>query len=189
MFDKLSRSVVVPARLAFLMWAIFFLEVTWYIDLSFLGLIPRSIPGLVGIIFSPLLHGNFWHLTSNTIPLLFLGTALYFFNEKIADQVFFYCYFLTGVLVWLFGRISIHIGASGLIYGLASFLIFYGFFKKDFRSLFISAIVLLMYGGLFYGILPMQAGVSWESHLLGGIVGFFTALRYGTSKKGRRREY
>lgn len=185
MFEKLSRSIVVPARLVFLMWAIYFFEVSWYIDLSMLGLVPRSIPGLLGIIFSPMLHGSFWHLTSNTFPLLFLGTALYYFNLKIADQVFFYCYFLTGFLVWLFGRTSIHIGASGLIYGLASFLIFYGFFKKDFRSLFISAIVLLMYGSLFYGLLPFQPGVSWESHLLGGIVGFITALMYGR-RTGRK---
>lgn len=185
MFEKLSRSIVVPARLVFLMWAIYFFEVSWYIDLSMLGLVPRSIPGLLGVIFSPLLHGTFWHLTSNTLPLLFLGTTLYFFNEKIADQVFFYCYFLTGFLVWLLGRTSIHIGASGLIYGLAFFLIFYGFFKKDFRSLFISAIVLLMYGSLFYGLLPLQPGVSWESHLLGGIVGFATALMYGR-RRGRK---
>lgn len=189
MLEKLSKSIVVPARLAFLMWAIFFLEITWYIDLSFLGLVPRNIPGLLGIVFSPMLHGTFWHLTSNTFPLLFLGTALYFFNEKIADRVFFNCYFMTGLLVWLFGRTSIHIGASGLIYGLASFLIFYGLFKKDFRSLFISLMVLFMYGGLFYGILPMQIGVSWESHLLGGIVGFFMALKYGGSKKRRHTNY
>lgn len=189
MFEKLSRSIVVPARLVFLMWAIYFFEVSWYIDLSMLGLIPRSIPGLLGVIFSPMLHGTFWHLTSNTFPLLFLGTTLYFFNERIADQVFFYCYFLTGFLVWLFGRTSIHIGASGLIYGLAFFLIFYGFFKKDFRSLFISALVLLMYGSLFYGLLPLQAGVSWESHLLGGIVGFITALMYGRRSGKKPTDY
>lgn len=189
MFEKLSRSVVVPARLVFLMWAIYFFEVSWYIDLSMLGIIPRSLPGLLGVVFSPMLHGTFWHLTSNTFPLLFLGTTLYFFNERIADQVFFYCYFLTGFLVWLFARTSIHIGASGLIYGLAFFLIFYGFFKKDFRSLFISAIVLLMYGSLFYGLLPMQPGVSWESHLLGGIVGFTTALMYGRRPGRKRTDY
>lgn len=189
MLDKLSRSVTIPARLAILMWAVFFLEVSWYIDMSYLGVLPRTIPGLIGIICSPVLHGNLWHLSSNTFPLLFLGTALYFFYDRIADQVFFNCYFLTGILVWIFGRPTIHIGASGVIYGLAFFLIFFGFFKKDLGSLFISIVVLLMYGGLFYGLLPMQPGVSWESHLLGGLVGFIMALKYGSPKSRRRTGY
>lgn len=188
MLDSLSRSVVVPARLVILMWAVFFVEITWFIDLSFLGIIPRSLSGIQGILCGPLLHGNFWHLTSNTIPLLFLGTTLYFVHEKKADVVFFYCYFLTSLLVWLFARPSIHIGASGLVYGLAFFLIFYGFFRKDFRSLFISCLVLIMYGGLFYGLLPVQRGVSWESHLLGAFVGFFLALRYGRAIPPRKRK-
>lgn len=188
MFERLSKSFTVPARLVFLMWAVFFIEITWLMDFSFLGIIPRTLYGLWGIFCSPMLHGSFWHLSSNTLPLLFLGTALYFFYDHIADQVFLNCYFLTGFLVWLFGRPTIHIGASGLIYGLAFFLMFFGFFKKDFRSLFISAIVLFMYGGLFYGILPNQPGVSWESHLLGGVVGFIMAIMYGRTPSRRRQQ-
>ena len=188
MFEKLSRSVVVPARLVLLMWLVYFFEITWQVDLSYFGTYPRTIPGLLGIICSPLLHGSFWHLTSNTLPLLFLGTTLYFIYGKFADQVFFYCYFMTGALVWLLARPSFHLGASGLIYGLAFFLIFFGFFRKDFLSLVISVIVLLMYGGLFYGVVPFQVGVSWESHLLGAIVGFMLALVYGRRNgKGRRQ--
>lgn len=188
MLDRLSRSVVVPARLVILMWAVFFLEITWFIDLSFLGIYPRALQGIPGIICGPLLHGNFWHLTSNTIPLLFLGTALYFVYGKLADKIFFNSYFLTSLLVWVFARPSIHIGASGLVYGLAFFLIFFGFFRKDFRSLFISCLVLFMYGGLFYGLLPVQRGVSWESHLLGAAVGFYLALRYGRSAPKKRKK-
>ena len=188
MLEKLSRSVVVPARLVILMWGVFFIEITWFLDLSYLGIIPRTVGGMPGILCAPLLHGNFWHLTSNTVPLLFLGTALYFVYGKMAEKVFFYSYFLTSLLVWLFARPSIHIGASGLVYGLAFFLIFYGFFRKDFVSLFISCLVLFMYGGLFYGLLPVQRGVSWESHLMGAIVGFFLALRFGrTPPPGRRK--
>ena len=187
MIEQLSRSLIVPARMAILMWAIFFVEISFLIDFSFLGILPRTPFGIWGILFSPMLHGSFWHLTSNTFPLLFLGTTLYFFYERIADQVFLYCYFLTGFLVWIFGRYTIHIGASGLIYGLAFFLIFFGFFRKDFRSLFISAVIVFMYGGLFYGILPNQAGVSWESHLLGAGVGFSMAVVYGRTPAGRRR--
>ncbi len=188
MLDRLSRSIVVPARLVLLMWAVFFIEITWFIDLSFLGIIPRTMVGLPGIVCAPLLHGSFWHLTSNTLPLLFLGTTLYFMYGRLADKVFFYCYFLTGLLVWVFARASIHIGASGLVYGLAFFLIFFGFFRKDFRSLFISCLILFMYGGLFYGLLPVQRGVSWESHLLGAVVGFVLALRFGRTNSGKRRK-
>ena len=187
MFEQLSRSLIVPTRLAILMWGIFFFEISFLMDFSFLGIVPRTLYGLWGVLCSPMLHGSFWHLTSNTFPLLFLGTTLYFFYERIADQVFLHCYFLTGFLVWVLGRSTIHIGASGLIYGLAFFLIFFGLFRKDFRSLFISSVTVFMYGGLFYGLLPNQPGVSWESHLLGGIVGFSLALIYGRTPAGKGR--
>lgn len=191
MLDRLGRSVVVPARLVILMWAVFFVEITWFIDLGFLGIYPRSLLGISGVMFGPLLHGSFLHLLSNTVPLLFLGTTIYFVHEEKADQVFFYCYFLTSLLVWLFARPSIHIGASGLVYGLAFFLIFFGFFRKDFRSLFISGLVLFMYGGLLYGLLPVQRGVSWESHVLGAVVGLLLALRFGRAApfKHRKTDY
>ncbi|WP_026135660.1 rhomboid family intramembrane serine protease [Nafulsella turpanensis] len=188
MFERLSRSVVVPARLVLLMWLVYFFEISWQVDLAFLGIYPRTFPGLLGVFCAPMLHGSFWHLTSNTLPLLFLGTTLYFIYGRFADQVFFYCYFMTGILVWLLARPSFHLGASGLIYGLAFFLIFFGFFRKDFLSLIISIIVLLMYGGLFYGVFSFQIGVSWESHLLGAIVGFILALLYGRKNgKGRKQ--
>lgn len=185
MLNKLSKSLVVPARLMFLMWAVFLFEISWYIDLGYLGIIPRTIPGLLGVAFGPVLHGNFWHLASNTVPLLFLGTTLYYFYGRVAGQVFLSSYFLPGLLVWIFARQNIHIGASGLIYGLAFFLMFIGFFRKDFRSLFISAIVILLYGSLFYGLFPMHPGVSWESHLFGGIVGLLLAIRYGKKLPAR----
>ncbi len=159
------------------MWAVLLFEYTYRIDFAYFGIWPRSIRGLIGIVTSPLLHGSLQHLASNTIPLLFLGTMLYMFYDRIATRVFLQCYFLTGVLVWIFARPAFHIGASGLIYGLASFLIFFGIFRKDFKSLLISLLIMFIYGGLFYGVLPSTTGVSWESHLLGGVVGFFNAVR------------
>lgn len=159
------------------MWAALLFEYTYRIDFAYFGIWPRSIRGLIGIVTSPLLHGSLQHLASNTIPLLFLGTMLYMFYDRIATRVFLQCYFLTGVLVWIFARPAFHIGASGLIYGLASFLIFFGIFRKDFKSLLISLLIMFIYGGLFYGVLPSTTGVSWESHLLGGVVGFFNAVR------------
>jgi membrane associated rhomboid family serine protease len=181
--QSISRSIIVPARLVMFMWAILLFEYTYRIDFALFGIMPRSIRGLVGIVTAPMLHGSLRHLASNTIPLLFLGTMLYMFYDRIANRVFLQCYFFTGVLVWIFARPAFHIGASGLIYGLASFLIFFGMFRKDFKSLLISLIIMLIYGSLFYGVLPSTSGVSWESHLLGGIVGFINAVQ--TSKMHR----
>ena len=178
-----SRSFVVPLRFAVLIWMIFFFEVTFKVNLGVLGIFPRSLFGLLGILFGPLIHGDLLHLVSNTFPILFLGTALFMFYDRIAGNVFFHCYFTTGILVWLFARPAIHIGASGLIYGLAFFFIFFGIFRKDLKSIFLSFVVLVLYGGIFYGILPNQPGVSWESHLLGGIVGVMSAWYYSEVKK------
>lgn len=170
-------SSVVPARLVFLMWAAFSFQYYYGIDLTFLGIRPRNLFGLVGIFTGPIVHGDIVHLASNTVPILFLGTVLFFFYEPIGRKVFFRCYFITNLLVWLFSpRTTFHIGASGLIYGLSAFLIFYGFIRKDFVSLLISVIVALVYGGLFYGILPREELISWESHLAGALVGTFTAF-------------
>lgn len=182
MLQRLSYSLIVPARLVFFMWAIFFLEVSWNVDLSFLGIMPRELAGLPGIVVSPLLHGSLWHLSSNSIPLLLLGTTVYFFYPRIAGQVFFHAYFISGALVWLLARPFIHIGASGLVYGLAFFLFFFGFFKKSMRSLLVSTVILLAYGSLFIGVFPGGKMISWESHLSGALVGFGTAFYYGKSR-------
>ena len=179
---SISRSIIVPSRTVFIMWAVFSVQFLMGIDLSMFGIYPRVPLGLIGVITAPLVHGSVAHITSNTLPLLFLGTALNFFNSAIASRVFYICYFLTGSLVWTFARSSFHIGASGLIYGLAAFLAFYGFFKKDFKSLAISVIIMFFYWSLIYGVLPIQQGLSWESHLIGGLVGFGTAMYFGRRK-------
>ncbi len=165
------------------MWSVYFTEIVFHLNLGFLGVWPREYFGLIGIITAPMIHGNSLHLLSNTIPLLFLGSTLFLFYQRIAGKVFFLCYIITGMLVWLFGRPTFHIGASGVIYGLAFFLIFFGFFRKDIRSLFISIVMVIFYGGLIYGILPNQAGISWESHLFGSLVGATAALYYGKVRK------
>ena len=176
-------SSIVPFRLVFLMWAAFYVEFFWGWPLHYFGIRPRSIPGLIGIFSAPMLHGGLNHLISNTIPLLFLGTVLFFFYERIGGTVFFRAYFWTNVLVWIFGRYdSNHIGASGVVYGLAFFLIFFGIFRRDFTSLLISIVVILMYGGVVYGVLPLDPQISWESHLAGALVGIFTAIQLSAKK-------
>ncbi len=175
-------SAVVPLRVVFLMWLAFFIEIFAQIPLSVFGVVPRQLFGLIGIFTSPLLHGSFSHLVSNTVPLLFLGSVLFYFYSRIGVSVFLRGYFWTNILVWLFARPANHIGASGLVYALAFFLIFFGIFRRDFASLFISIVVLLLYGGVFYGVLPSDPNVSCESHFAGALVGVSTAVTYSKKK-------
>jgi membrane associated rhomboid family serine protease len=176
-------SSVVPFRVVFFMWLVFFLEYVYNWHFSNFGIHPRSIFGLIGIFTAPLIHGNVSHLVSNTVPLIFLGSTLFFFYPRIGGAVFFRAYFWTNILVWLFARPANHIGASGLVYGLAFFLIFFGIFRRDLLSILISVLTLLLYGGVFYGVLPTDPMVSWESHLAGALVGITSAITF-SSKRG-----
>ncbi|GAB4234407.1 MAG: hypothetical protein Tsb0034_08010 [Ekhidna sp.] len=158
------------------MWLVFTLEYYLKTDLGFLGIYPLQLSGLVGVFTAPLIHGSFNHLMSNTLPLLVLGGSLYFFYGRVAPRVFLYSYFFTNILVWCFGRPFYHIGASGLVYALASFLIFFGFFSKNFKSVLISAVTIFFYGSLAYGLFTLDSRISWESHLMGAVVGLANAF-------------
>jgi membrane associated rhomboid family serine protease len=176
-------SAVFPLRVIFLMWLVFFLEYKYGFPLGTYGIWPWSVKGLIGIVTAPLIHANLSHLISNTFPLLFLGTALFYFYPRIASKVFFRAYFWTNILVWLFARNANHIGASGLVYGIAFFLIFFGLLRRDFMSLAISIVTVLLYGGIFYGVLPSAPGISWESHFGGALVGITSAVTFSMKKK------
>ncbi len=173
-------SIIPPLRLVFFMWLIYTIQFYMYIDFGVFGILPRSLVGILGIFTAPLIHGSMAHLISNTFPVLFLGSTVYIFYDKIAPMVFIQSYFLTNVLVWAFGRPFYHIGASGLVYALAAFLIFTGIFRRNFRSIFISLIILLVYGGLVYGIFPYNDRISWESHLFGALTGL--GIAFGMSR-------
>ena len=183
MSKTFRASIGYPFRFVLLMWCFYFVQVYIYPPLNYFGIVPRSLYGLTGIFFAPLLHGNFLHLVSNSIPLLVLGTLLYLFYNPIAPRVFAYCYVVTGILVWIFGREAMHIGASGLVYGIAFFLFFIGISQRDFRSLAISLITVFFYGGIIYGVLPSNSFVSWESHLMGAMVGIYCAFNFTHHKK------
>jgi membrane associated rhomboid family serine protease len=179
---RFQESLVIPVRFIFIIWAAFAISLILPFDLAVLGIYPRSFQGMIGILLAPMIHGSLLHLLSNSLPLLFLGVVLFLFYDRIARRVFFQCYFFTNILVWIFARPSLHIGASGLVYGIAAFLIFFGIFRKDIKSIMISIIIIILYGGLVYGIFPNQPGVSWESHLLGALVGLSTASQLAKIK-------
>ena len=128
-----------------------------------------------GIITAPLIHGDWNHLVSNTLPLLALGLLIFVFYKKVALKSFALIYLLTGIAVWLFGRNVFHIGASGVVYGLVSFVFWSGIFRRNVKSIVLALIILIMYSGYFLGVVPGQEGISWESHLLGALAGILVA--------------
>ncbi len=176
--SKIYRSIWIPLRLALIMVMFFLVGEYLNLDLRMLANLPRSLEGLPGVLFAPLIHINLYHLLSNLFPILCLGTVIYWFYPEIARNVFIRAYLVPMVLVWLFARPTYHVGASGLVYGLAFFLVFFGFFRKDFKSLLISIVILLFFGGLFYGVLPGQPEISFESHLAGAIAGGLSAFEF-----------
>lgn len=142
-----------------------------------LGIVPRTLKGLIGIVTSPFLHGGFRHIISNTVPLVVLLFILSHFYPQKALSVILFTIIAGGLLVWLFGRNANHIGASGLIYGVAAFLIANGFIEQKFVPLLISIGVIVLYGGLVWGILPsLRSYISWESHLFGAIAGVIASF-------------
>jgi len=176
---KLFLSMLIPGVIVFLMWLVKIIEVLFDLDFSRFGIYPLSLEGLPGIIFSPFIHADLGHLFNNSLPLFFLGTALFYFYSEIAFKVSLWTYFLTGLLVWLAGRSAWHIGASGLIYGLASFLFFSGIIRRYFRLVALSLLIVFLYGSMVWGIFPnIYKDVSWESHMLGFISGILLAVVY-----------
>ena len=175
---KLRRSIIFSVGFISLLWFVRFYEMGTDSDLSFLGILPRTLKGSVGIITSPLIHGNFTHLLSNTFPLMLLTAGVVYFYDKIAIQILTIIYLLTGIWVWIVAREAYHIGASGLVYGLVTFLFFSGVFRKDASSVALSLIVVFLYGGMIYGLFPTNTGVSYESHIVGAITGIIIAFYY-----------
>jgi membrane associated rhomboid family serine protease len=176
--SKLFYSLFYPAVFVAFLWAVKLFEIGSGIELEWYGIYPRTVHGLIGIVTAPLLHADFDHLWSNTVPLLILGSTVFYFYRSIAFQVFFWVYLMTGVWVWAAARDSYHIGASGILYGFVTFLFFSGIFRKDVRLLALSLLVVFIYGGTVWGIFPLQEGISWESHMLGSLAGLITAYNF-----------
>lgn len=161
-----------------ILWGVLFLDFIIPLDFAKLGIMPRSIGGLVGVVFHPFLHGSLGHLASNTIPVLVLLSVLYNFYTRVATRVVIYSVLISGVLVWLFGRSAYHIGASGLIYSIAAFLVAASFYNFNLKSFLIALIIIILYGGLVWGLLPVNPYISFEGHLFGAIAGIFLAWSF-----------
>lgn len=171
---SLRRDLTGIAIFVAIIWIVFLLD--RFLPLEALGLIPRSLSGLTGIIAMPFLHADFKHLIGNTVPL---AVTLFLLAGSRADSgiIVVMITLLAGVLLWLFGRTALHIGASALVFGLIAFHVFAGVFERRLTSIIIALGVGFFYSTTFLqGILPFQRGVSWEGHLFGGIAGAAVAL-------------
>jgi membrane associated rhomboid family serine protease len=182
------ESIRFPTIAVLVLWGIHLYQEIGGWDPGMYGIMSRRLWGLQGILTGPLVHGSWGHLISNTIPLFILMAMTTYFYRKVARRAFWMIYFLTGASVWLFARNVSHIGASGVVYGLVAFIFWNGIFRRSVRSIMLAAIVILLYSGMFAGVLPDQEGVSWESHLLGSIVGIFTSFWYKSTLEDEELE-
>lgn len=187
---KFLGSLIIPLIIVAVMWAVMIIEVSLGVDLNRYGLIPHTVQGLIGILTLPFLHGNWEHLMANSVPVIVLGTALYYFYPTLANRVMLITYLGSGLLTWCLGNPNTtHVGASALIYGLNLFLIVSGFIRGNRQLIVISLIMVFLYGSFIWGMIPSLAkpqNISWEGHLSGAIIGIVLALLL--RKEGPQKE-
>lgn len=190
-YFKFTPSVwLIPTILLIIIWSVFLVENSFHVDLTSHGILPRTVSGLQGIIFSPFLHGNLSHIANNSIPLFILTTALIYFYRDVSLKVLVYGVLLSGIITWIIGRNSFHIGASSLIYVLVSFIFFKGMMTQYYRLMALSLTVVMLYGGMVWYVFPdVDKQISWEGHLAGLLSGFFFAIRFKTPDYVKEIQY
>ncbi|MGB1307056.1 MAG: rhomboid family intramembrane serine protease [Flavobacteriales bacterium] len=166
---------ILPALFILVLFVVEWIEHTYGMRFAKYGVLPRTLEGLKGVLLSPFIHSDWKHLTNNALPLFVLTATLGFFYKGIAKEVFLWSWLMSGLWLWAIGRPSFHIGASGLLYALASFLFFSGFIRKHTKLMSISMFVVFLYGGMVWGIFPMKKHISWEGHLAGALAGLILA--------------
>lgn len=186
----LSRNVKTALTAVACLWVIFFLGIIlrqfWSVDIRHFGIQPREAEGLAGILFWPFLHGNIFHLLANSFALFFLLLLSLVFFKKLTILALVIITLVGGGAVWVFaGRDTVHIGASGLIFGLIGFMIFGGIFRKELKALLLSGAVLFLYGGLLLTLLVRIPGISWHGHLFGFLAGVLAAWLTRAMGKGK----
>lgn len=176
-FQFTKAVIFLPLFFVMTLWSVFWYELQFQDNLSHFGIYPREVYGLKGILFSPFLHGDIEHLANNSVALLVLLPILRYFYKEQSFVVLLFGIIFSGLGTWLLGRPSYHIGASGLIYTLVSFIFFKGIFTKYYRLVALSFTIVILYGGSVWYMFPnVKEGISWEGHLAGFIVGLALAL-------------
>jgi membrane associated rhomboid family serine protease len=177
-FRKLIRSTYIPLFLVGLQWAVKAAEEISHLSWYRYGIYPREANGLQGIFLSPFLHGDWIHLFDNSVSFLALGSMLFYFYRKVAFESLIWIWLMSGLWTWIMARPSYHIGSSSIIYGMASFLFFSGMFRRNMNLISLSLLIVSLYGGLVWGLLPVLKGLSWEGHMMGGLAGLLCAIYY-----------
>jgi membrane associated rhomboid family serine protease len=175
---RMLTAAMLPALTLVVIWAVFLLDRGLGLDLYRFGILPREWSGLAGVLFSPFLHGDAEHVFNNSVPLMVLGWGLMYFYPRIAGKVVLAAWLISGIWVWISARGNYHIGASGVVYGLAAFLFFSGVLRRQRTLMALSLLVVFLYGSMIWGIFPIVPRVSWESHLWGGVAGALMAWLY-----------
>lgn len=185
--NKLDTGVfIIPSIFVCLIWFVYWFEIQFGFNFNKFGIYPRSFNGFKGVFLAHFIHSNTNHLFNNSVPLFVLILSLFSFYKEIAYKVLVFGGFLSGFLTWCIARESFHIGASGLVYLLFSFIFFSGLIRKHYRLVALSLIIIFLYGSMIWYLLPIKEGISWEGHLSGFLVGLFFALVFrniGTIKE------
>lgn len=180
---QFSKSIfTIPLFFVFIIWFVYFLEIKFGWNFNKFGVYPRSFNGLKGVLLMPFIHSDTNHLFNNSVPLFVLSSSLFYFYKNVSIRVLLIGLLATGFLTWIIARNSYHIGASGIVYLLFSFIFFSGIIKKYYRLVAMSLITIFLYGSMVWYVLPIKEGMSWEGHLSGFLVGLLLALIY--RKKG-----
>ncbi len=170
--------LTIPVLYIVLIWMLYFIEIKFGYNFNKYGVFPRDFKGFRGVFLTHFIHSNTKHLFNNSIPLFVLLLSVFMFYKEVALKVLVYGGILTGFLTWVIARESYHIGASGVVYLLFSFVFFSGILKKHFRLVAVSLVVIFLYGSMIWYVLPIKDGMSWEGHLSGFVVGLLFAFLY-----------
>ncbi|MHA7292291.1 rhomboid family intramembrane serine protease [Arthrobacter sp. HLT1-21] len=174
---RARKGLLLVGAFTALLWAIHLVNLlTGARLIGWLGIDPRELSGLDGVVFAPLLHAGFGHLLSNTLPLLVLGFLTFLEGTRRFAVAVAASWLASGIGVWIFGG-GLTIGASGLVFGLFAYLIVRGFYNRSLRQILLAGVLFLMYGSILWGILPsVGSNVSWQAHLFGALGGVLAAL-------------
>lgn len=176
---RTADAVQISATIVLVIFLVYYVDLFLGGMLRHFGIVPRTARGLLGVLFSPLLHGSAAHLTANGISLFILLIILFLYKEYKGDRTLITIWLVSGLGTWLIGRPSVHIGASGVLYGLVTYLIASAWWLRSWRSAILAGGIFIVYGGIFYGVLPQRDSfISWEAHLCGAIAGWWTARRH-----------
>ncbi len=172
-----KQSLIAPLCFILLIWSIHLIALMVNVNIHPFGIVAQKLTGLLGVLFAPLIHGGWGHLFSNSLPLIVLGTTLFYGYPKSSSIAIAGVWLISGVLTWVFARQEVvHFGASGLTHGLMFFLFVIGIMRRDKLAIALAMMVFFLFGGMIWGIFPNEPGISFEMHLFGAVAGVVMAM-------------